>query len=229
MAAPLHQLGLAAAVWVALHAGVSGSPLRWVLVRWLGERGFQALFSLLSVLSLGFFIYAFGASPCVPLWLLPRGALWLPLLIVPWAYFLLVGAFTVPNPTSVGQERLLRQAGLARGVLRITRHPFLWAVALWSAVHLLVNGNLAAALFFGALLLSAVIGTRDIDRKRALVDPRGFAQYRAETSNWPFLAILTRRNRLVLRELWIPLFAALLLTALTLIFHRALFRVSPYP
>ena len=50
-------------------------------------------------------------------------------------------------------------------MLRITRHPFLWGMALWGAKHLLVNGERFAVMLFGALALMAIFGARSIDRK----------------------------------------------------------------
>ena len=102
-------------------------------------------------------------------------------------------------------------------------------MALWSGAHLIVNGNLAAALFFGSLFATALVGTRDIDRKRQRSDPENFSRYRAVTSNLPFAAIVGGRNQLVLRELLVPAGIGVTLTAIFLTFHRQLFHVSPLP
>ncbi len=42
-------------------------------------------------------------------------------------------------------------------IRRITRHPLLIGTALWAFAHLLVNGDLAAVVLFGAFLAWAVI------------------------------------------------------------------------
>jgi uncharacterized membrane protein len=114
-------------------------------------------------------------------------------------------------------------------VLRVTRHPFLWGVMLWSAAHLLVIGGRAALWFFGSFLLTAAFGTRSIDRKRAEVGGDAWQRYSLLTSNLPFAAIGAGRNRFVLRELWVPAFGALALTVALLFGHRWLFGVSPIP
>jgi uncharacterized membrane protein len=226
---PFLGLTLAALAWFLLHKGVAGSPLRGRLVARLGERGFRGLFSLASLASLSWLFLAYRAAPCSPLWTLPRSALWLPSMVMPLSFLLLVGAFSVPNPTGVGGESALKRGGAVRGVLRITRHPFLWAVVLWSASHLIVNGNVSAALFFGSMLATAVFGTRDIDRKRIESDEASFAPFAASTSNVPFAAILSGRNTLELRELLLPGAIGSALTALMLGFHHKLFNVSPFP
>ncbi|HEY8946409.1 MAG TPA: NnrU family protein [Polyangiaceae bacterium] len=225
----LNLLAVAAAAWFVLHAGVSGSPLRWRIVERIGERAFRGVFSLLSVGSLAFLIWSYGRAPCSPLWIPPRALLYLPIVIMPVAFVLLAGAFTVKNPGSVGSEGTLGGAEPARGVLRITRHPFLWGVAVWSGVHALVNANVASLLFFGSLCSTALLGTRDIDRKRRRTHPELWGKYERVTSNVPFAAIASRRNQLSLRELTVPVVLGVALTALLLLFHREWFHVRPLP
>jgi uncharacterized membrane protein len=227
---PFYELGLSALIWLLIHVAIAGAPpVRAALVRRLGEPGFRGAFSLLSLLSLVWMCMAYSRTPCSPLWATPAALYYLPLLVMPPAFVLLAGAFSVPNPTIVGKESALEAEDSARGVLRITRHPFLVAVALWSGVHLLVNGNLASLLFFGSLFLTAVFGTRNIDCKRMRHSPAAFSRYRERSSVVPFLAIARGRNRLVSRELWVPLAVGAVLTLLALSFHDQLFYVSAIP
>lgn len=222
------RLALAAFVWFGIHAFIAGSELRWALARRLGELGFRAFFSLLSLASLWFLIRAYRKAPFYPLWFAPRPIHWLPLVVMPFALLLLVGAFSVPNPTAAGAEKVLERTDAARGVLRITRHPFLWAVALWSGAHLLVTGHVAAILFFGSLCATALRGTSSIDDKRLHTNRAEFARYSEVTSNVPFAAIIARKNRLVWPELVVPLLVAALLLALMLRLHLRTFGFSPY-
>ena len=229
MSVPLAKLAIAAVIWFCIHPAIAGSGLRSRLVAKLGEPAFRGLFSLLSLGSLVFLITAYRGAPCQPLWTTPRVLLRLPASVMPVAFTLLVGAFTVPNPTAVGGERALAAESAARGALRVTRHPFLWSVALWSGSHLVVYGNLASLLFFGSLCLTALVGMRDIDRKRQRAQPEHFARYSAATSSFPFAAIVAGRNQLVFRELLLPGIIGVVLTALFLIFHERLFHVAPLP
>jgi uncharacterized membrane protein len=226
---PLHELAIAASFWFAIHPLVAGSKLREVLVRRLGENAFRGVFALLSLAAISWLCIAYSHAPCAPLWTAPRWVYYAPIAVIPPAFVLLAGAFTVPNPTAAGSERALERDEPARGVLRITRHPFLVAVATWAGVHALVNGNEASLWFFGSFLVTAVVGMRDIDRKRDRLNPDAYARYRARTSVLPFLAIAGGRNRLVLRELWLPLAIGGVLTLLALLFHDDLFRVLPLP
>ena len=221
------RLALASFAWFAIHAFVAGSELRWWLIKRIGELPFRALFSLMSLATLAFLIDAYHKAPFYPLWFPPRVIHWLPLLVMPFSLVLLVGAFSGPNPTSVGSEKILQRTDAARGVLRITRHPFLWAVILWSAAHLLVTGHVSANLFFGSLLVTALRGTSSIDDKRRHTSKPEFARYAEVTSNVPWAAIIMGKNRLVVRELLVPLLVAGLLLLLLLRFHARLFGFSP--
>lgn len=222
------RLALASFAWFAIHAFVAGSELRWWLVQRVGQRAFSAFFSLLSLGSLLFLIDAYRKAAFYPLWFSPRVIHFLPLVVMPFALVLLVGAFSVPNPTAVGAEKVLERTDAARGVLRITRHPFLWATALWSGAHLLVTGHVAAILFFGSLFVTALRGTSSIDEKRRRTNKAEFARYLEITSNLPFAAIIQGKNRLRLAELWVPLVIAGLLMAVLLKVHLRLFGFSPF-
>jgi uncharacterized membrane protein len=222
------RLALAAFLWFAIHAFVAGSELRWLLARRLGEAGFRGFFSLLSVASLIFLIDAYRKASFYPLWFAPKPIHWLPLLVMPLALALMVGAFSVPNPTAAGAEKILERTDAARGVLRVTRHPFLWGVAIWSGAHLLVTGHVAAILFFGSLCATALRGTSSIDDKRRRTNKAEFARYSEVTSNVPFAAAIAGKNRLVWSELWVPALIAVLLMAVILRLHLRAFGFSPY-
>jgi uncharacterized membrane protein len=199
---------LAAAFWLVLHLVVAG-PLRPLLAARLGEPGFRGMFSLLSAAGLGWLILAYRAAPDVPLWSpLPGAAsVALPLTLV--AFLLLAYSF--------GADMLLKDELPVRGITRVTRHPMLWAFALWAVAHLLANGGLADLMLFGAILLTALNGMVSIDRKRQrALGPRWDA-FAAQTSRLPFAAILAGRTTLHLEELppWrgalgVALFAAAL-------------------
>ena len=47
---------LAALIWLGIHIGVAGTPLRDALVTRIGEGPFRGLFSLLSILGIVFLV-----------------------------------------------------------------------------------------------------------------------------------------------------------------------------
>jgi uncharacterized membrane protein len=112
-------------------------------------------------------------------------------------------------------------------VLRITRHPFLWGVALWGLCHVLVNPDPAALLFFGAFLLLALLGPHSIDAKRGRKHGESWSRFAAATSNVPFAAIAAGRNHLALRELGLwRIGLGLVLYLAFLMLHPMLFGAS---
>jgi uncharacterized membrane protein len=135
---------------------------------------------------------------------------------------------TAPNPTAVGQRPDPDAGPPATGIIRVTRHPFMWGVGLWAILHLLANGDQASVLFFGALAVLALAGTFLIDARRTRENAPGWGVFLQATSNLPFAAILERRQRFVPREvgLW-RVVAALGLYVLFLWLHPWLFGVDP--
>jgi uncharacterized membrane protein len=199
---------LALAAFVVLHVGVSATGLRTRLVGAIGERPYRGVFALASIALLVWLVIAFNAMRADELSQLNQ-ALWAP---PPWTryvahaltfiafLFAFIGVLT-PGPTYAGFEASLQKPEPARGILRITRHPFLWGVAFWAAGHLAANGERFALMLFGALGLMALLGARSIDRKTRARDPEAWARFAAVTSNVPFAAIIQGRNKLVLGEI----------------------------
>jgi uncharacterized membrane protein len=130
----------------------------------------------------------------------------------------------------VRQQGVLERPDAIKGMVRITRHPFLWGVAIWAAGHLLVNGDVAGILLFGTMLLLALFGTASIDAKRRRALGPAWDAFAARTSSIPFAAILTRRQRLDLGEIgwWRPALAIALYVAV-LFGHPYAFGVSALP
>jgi uncharacterized membrane protein len=223
------RLAIAALAWFLLHAAVAGSGLRGVLVRRFGDKAYRGGFSLASVASLWWLVAEYRGAPFRPLALVPWPLSFVPLIVVPVAFVFLVGAFTVPSPTAVGGEKHLTDAEPARGLLRVTRHPFLWSVVLWSVAHLLANFDVGSLLLFGSLGVTALRGSFDIDRKRRGSNPIEFGRFEQMTSNLPFAALLAGRNHLVLREVWLPLVLGLALTLGTIAVHPYFFGASAVP
>jgi uncharacterized membrane protein len=143
-------------------------------------------------------IYAYRHAPTVPLWGLLLGFRPAAYVLVFIAFLFAVIGLVTPSPTRVGMESTLSQGpDIARGMVRITRHPFLWGVALWALVHLIVNGDLASLILFGSLLVLALAGMLFIDAKRTRNFGEQWTRFANVTSVIPFIAIAFGRNRVV--------------------------------
>ncbi len=221
-------LAAAALIWVGAHLGIAGTGVRRAVAGRIGDGAFRGVFSLLSVAALVFLIVSYGRAERTPLWFAPVWLRWCIVAVMLAACVLLVASVSVRNPTAVGGESAM--SAEPRGILRVTRHPMLWAFALWAGAHLLGNGDTASLLFFGAFLVTALAGMPSIDAKVARRDPRGWGLLAARTSILPFGAIVAGRNRLRLGEIgWIvPVLGCALWAALWAA-HPWLFGVSPVP
>lgn len=106
-------------------------PRGWLVAR-LGRRGYLAAFSVLSIGLLYWLIVAAGRAPVVALWDQPGWSRWLVNIAMPLAILV---------------------AALGSGMSGLIA-----AFALWSGGHLVANGDLAHALFFGGMLVFALSG-----------------------------------------------------------------------
>jgi uncharacterized membrane protein len=218
MTGTIYELLIAAAVFVGSHFGISSTGLRDDLVRRLGERAYLALYSAVALILLAWLIRAYTHvdNPWV-LWIRPPLLVVLPIIVMPLALLLFVGGYSQRNPTAVIQGKRLATDRPAPGVLAITRHPLMWGIGLWAAVHLIISDNVASIIFFGALAILAFCGTRAIDARKQRTWPReDWQRFTAATSNIPFAAVFTSRNEIKISEIgwWRILLAGVLDIAL---------------
>jgi uncharacterized membrane protein len=216
----MDQLLIAGVLFVVAHLGVSSTPLRAMLVHKLGERAFLGFYSILAVTTLAFLIITYNREPHGDFLWLPTPAMRsIPYIVMPIAFMFMLGGFMTRNPTAVGQESQIKSVGEGAGLVRITRHPFQWAVVLWAIAHILANGDVASLLFFGSLGTLSLAGSFLIDAKKSRSMGADWSAFAATTSNIPFAAIIQSRNRLVLRELALPLVAGIAVYALVIWGH----------
>ncbi|MFM9865001.1 MAG: NnrU family protein [Micropepsaceae bacterium] len=220
-----------AVFFLFIHLAVAGTRLRDGLVKAAGEKTYLGAFSVASVAGLVWFAISYNrasAEGSELLWNLGPAVRHSGMIVMAISAFFVVTGLLTPNPTTVGMEAAATRE--ATGIVRITRHPFLWGVALWAAFHLAANGDAASAVFFGTFLVLAVAGTFSIDAKRSRKMADGWIGFAGRTSNVPFVAILGGRNSFKLGELLTYRQAAAVLVFLILLFvHAWLFSASPFP
>lgn len=225
MTGTLTELALAAAVFVASHVLVSGTPLRDRLVRIIGERPFQAVFSALSLLLFWWLVAAYQGAPLVSLWETGTGVRYGAMAVMFVASVLVAAGLSVTSPTGVNLGGRLKAPA---GIIKVTRHPVLWGIGLWALVHMAANGDAAAAILFGAMAVLAFAGALSIDVKKRRLLGEEWTRFETETSFIPFAAMMDGRTRLGLRELgvWRPIAGVALFVALYLA-HKPVIGVSP--
>ncbi len=142
------------AVFVIVHLIPTNVVLREGLVRRLGINTYKAIFSVLAAIGLVMIVLGYhkiqlqpGKNPVLwttPLWLRHLASL----LMLP-AIVLLVASL-VPSRIATA-----------------VRHPQLLSVKIWALAHILVNGDLASMLLFGAFLAWAVYDRISLKQRNA--------------------------------------------------------------
>ena len=113
----MNVLPLSAMVFVAAHLLISGTPLRGLLVRRIGEGPYRGVFSLIALGTLIWLIRAYNAATPEPLWAVTALG-WAPLALMPFALMSLVIGVTSPNPSLAGMEGRFRGEIQALGIFR---------------------------------------------------------------------------------------------------------------
>ena len=223
----------AALFFLAIHLLVAGTRVRDALTGKLGQGPYLGLFSLSSVAGLVWLGLAFVQARNTDdevFWVLAPATRYVQVVLQLLAMLLIVPGLTTPNPTSVRQEAALDRPDVVRGMVRITRHPFLWGVAIWAGGHLMANGDAASIILFGSLFALALFGTASIDAKRRRALGAKWDAFAAQTSNVPFAAIAAGRQRLALGEIgWWRLALGVGVWALLTWAHPYLFAVKALP
>jgi uncharacterized membrane protein len=130
-------------------------------------------------------------------------------------------AIARPNPFSFGGARNDEFDPSRPGIVRLSRHPLLLALALWAGAHIVPNGDLAHVILFGTFVAFALLGTRLVDRRRR----------REMGGAWEALEAKRRAAPLIAPQSWpgaairLALAAALYFALIWL--HPWLFGVSP--
>jgi uncharacterized membrane protein len=224
---PMAMLALATVVFLVTHY-VSSTPLRSGLVAMLGENIYLGLYTLVSLATLGWMIWAYVKAPYERLWVGDEFKVWA-VALMPVSLVLIACGALIRNPSAVRQERAVRYMDEPRGILRVTRHPILWGIALWAAVHLISRGDVASLIFFGGFLLLAVSGTVLQDWRKDRMIGVDWQRFASVTSNVPFAAIIGGRNEFRFDEIgWGKVLAGLALYFVLAFLHPYLFGARPY-
>ena len=136
-------------LWCAGHLFPIYAPdARAAAVRRLGLGPYKGLFALVALVAVVLMVVGYRQADFVNLWFPPAWTVHLNNLLMLVAVFL------------IGAKHAKSSAK------HYVRHPMLWGVVVWAVAHLLVNGDLASVVLFGALLawaLVAMMGTNARD------------------------------------------------------------------
>ena len=232
MTGTLNALFIATALFVGMHFLLSSQAPRRTLQDRIGEGPFRAIYALVAGGSFVWMLFAYGAAPFVEVWSPPLALRWVPVLVMPISLFLILAGLTTPSPTAVGGDKMLQDStgSPANGILRITRHPFLWGAALWALPHLCVRGDAASILLMGGIVVLSFGGMWHIDRRREALDHGAWGPMALTTSVIPFAAIASGRTTMDWQGIgwWRPV-AALALYVVLFHLHEWIIGVSALP
>ena len=134
----MNLLILGIIIFFSIHL-VPISPLKSILINRLGENKYKGLFSLIALIGILIIIYGFSSADYYPIWDPLPYSKGLALTLMPISIVLLVGANIQTN------------------IKRLTKHPMLIGILIWSFVHLLANGDLRSIILFVSFGVYALI------------------------------------------------------------------------
>lgn len=157
---------LALTTFLGSHMLVSRSGIKpWLVLR-IGSGTYHVLYSLLSVLLLWWLIDAAITAPRIQLWPWDHRLYWVPNIMMPFVFILLVSGFVVQNPLSIAPKEGGFDPEKPGLIVALSRHPVLWAFCFWSLSHLAINGEFPLAFMFFVFLVFSLTGIPLMDRRR---------------------------------------------------------------
>jgi len=187
-------------------------PLRMAWWKYLGRKNYTKFQMTLRLIAYYVAVIAFCLSPSEGqiLWDFSSNVLiqilFLPFFLVVMIVNLSVQGGAAKDPTNIAQQmasgdkKHVVPTGSTYGWNRVTRHPTWWSLLLlFSMCLVLFPVNTSLLILASAHILWLVVGMIHQDKRiRQEMDLEGYFK---ETSFWPFVAILQKRNRFVFGEI----------------------------
>jgi uncharacterized membrane protein len=143
-------LSLGLILFLGTHLVPTLPAVKAKLIGAYGQNRYKSAFSVLSALGLILIVLGYARAPHEPR------------LFNPYSGAILIA------PLAMGISFiLLAAANMKTHIRRWIKHPMLLGVGIWSAVHLLANGNAKASLLFGAFFAYVVIDLISAIRRNA--------------------------------------------------------------
>lgn len=179
----LIELVAANITFVGLHFAMS-HPLRQPMVGALGEKGFSAAYSLISLAAFAWIVIAFRAAPS-PDMAGSGDAGWIAasVLMIP-ALVLFCGSFS-GNPALPQPGATAFAMAQPHGVFLVTRHPMMWSFALWALAHIVLFWSTRTLITAVAMGFLALVGAHLQDRKKQLQLGDAWGEWQSKTRYWP--------------------------------------------
>ena len=181
------MLALASVAFVGTHFLMS-HPLRSPMVSALGERGFTSVYTLVSLVTFGWMVWAYPDAKAEAPQLLWDAGRWgfVAATILMWLGSVLFVGSLRRNPAFPRPGKPIAHIDDPHGVYSITRHPMMWGFALWSATHAIVNPTRAGLILCAAIAILALVGAALQDAKKEKLLGDVWREWRSKTSFIPY-------------------------------------------
>lgn len=177
----------ASVAFVGSHFAMS-HLLRGAITSIFGEKGFQAVYSVVSFATLGWMYLAFKATPAsVPLWSGFDDVSWAVGSVLALLAMVLLAGSMVGNPAMPAPGAAEAARKEPQGAFRITRHPMMWGFALWAVSHMIAAATGRTLVVALAILILALVGAHFQDGKKEDQMGEAWAEWESKTSYWPRL------------------------------------------
>lgn len=225
------EFWIALLVFIGSHSIIARSGLRGLIINKWSKKAYLSFYSFLSLILLAWLIIAAQNAPRVQLWPWIADLYWIPNIFMPFACILLISGFIVPNPLSIMAKNKGFDPQKPGFIVALTRHPVLWGFFLWSASHVVPNGEYPLIVMFVIFAGFSLVGLKIVDKK---------SKKEMGNEKWEILAKNTHSVLFASPSLWSGsfkftkyditgiisgLFVYLLLYSL----HESLFGIDPTP
>lgn len=177
----------AVAGFVGTHFLFSHIARPWAVATF-GGNGFKIFYSLVATTFLVVILAAYHQSPHGPMaWSSDNLALQLVFDVGGYFAVALFMASLIGNPALVGANLNGLSTRQPSGVFLITRHPMMFAIAIWLVVHLLIMPSLRDLISTTGLVVLALLGCRLQDARKTTQSGREWGLWVSRTPFWPDL------------------------------------------
>ena len=229
---PVFAIALWALLFFGSHLVISSRAVRPRLIAMDGERTYPGIYSIVALATFIPLVLALAhhKHSGAMLWNLRDVAVvrWIVWLLLLFAFIIFVASFITPNPASMGAVGGNKDASLARGVLKISRHPGFVAFSTFVIAHILMNGLPGDVIFFGSFPALSIIGGMHQDARKEAQLGASYKGLVASTSFFPGIALLQGRRHWTASDTpWIAIAIGIALTASIAWLHPTIFGGNP--
>jgi uncharacterized membrane protein len=225
------EFALALVVFMATHFLPRVGGLRETMIAMIGRRPYFAGYGIVSLVVLLWLIGSASRAPLIELWAASEWTRKVPTVVMPFAMFLSVIGIGTHWPYTLGSKTGMAFDPTNPGLAALTRHPLLWALALWSAAHLPPNGDLAHVVLFGGFAVLSLAAMPMFDRRAQAARARDDTARLFQVAPVLSLAVLFDPEWLIenRRDLAWRLAIAAAIWAVAFGLHSSVIGVSPSP